>query len=123
MTAAGIIFVVGLLFMFALRQRYDSPLGHRQHGGPVDDAARHAAARRWPAPSLRTAAITLQHAMATLFALADRGVVTITEEPRKWGQRNFTLHRRQTNQPLAPEETAVLNLAFRHKGARKTPSP
>ena len=54
--------------------------------------------------------------MASLFALADRNVVTISEEPRKWGQRNFTLHRRPGGQTLAPEETAVLDLAFRHKG-------
>ena len=53
--------------------------------------------------------------MAALFALADRGVITISEEPRKWGQRQYTLHRRQTRQPLAAEEAAVLNLAFRHK--------
>jgi uncharacterized protein (TIGR04222 family) len=62
---------------------------------------------------------TLQHAMATIFALADRGVVNITEEPRRWGQRHFTLHRRRTTQPLGAEEAATLNLAFRHKGAEE----
>ncbi len=119
MIAAGLVFAVGLLLMVALRQRYDSPQGTGSSGGTVET----------PPDTLRPAVagavashggVALQHAMATLFALADRGAVTITEEPRKWGQRHFTLHRRQTNQPLAPEEVAVLNLAFRHKGKEES---
>ena len=113
-TAAGIVLAAGLMFVFALRQRYDVP----QRGGaqgtvetPPDDL------RPGVAGALAAnGSITLQQAMATLFALADRGVLTITEEPRKWGQRIFTLHRRQVGRALPPEETAVLDLAFRHKG-------
>jgi uncharacterized protein (TIGR04222 family) len=60
--------------------------------------------------------VSLQQAMATLFALADRGTVTITEEPRRWGQRHFTLHRQQARTPPSPEDTVVLDLAFRNKG-------
>jgi hypothetical protein len=115
MTAAGIVLAAGLLLLFALRQRYDSPHGAAGDAGTVvtpPDTLRPGVAGAVAA----NGGVALQHAMATLFALADRGVVTITEEPRKWGQRNFTLHRRQANHPLAPEEAAVLNLAFRNKG-------
>jgi hypothetical protein len=115
MTAAGIVFAVGLMFMFALRQGYDSPHAVAGSPGTVDtlpDTLRPGVAGALAA----NGAVTLQHAMATLFALADRGVVTITEDPRKWGQRNFTLQRRQTNVALAPEDRAALDLAFHHKG-------
>ena len=115
--AAGIVLVAGLLFMFALRQSYDSPWGTAD-AGPVDalpDTLRPGVAGAVAA----NGGTTLQHAMATIFALADRGIVTITEEPRTWGQRHFTLHRRRTTHPLAPEEDAALNLVFRHKGAEE----
>jgi hypothetical protein len=57
--------------------------------------------------------------MATIFALADRGVVTIIEEPRKWGQRHFTLRQHRATHPLAAEEATALGLAFRHKGVEE----
>ena len=113
-TAAGLVLAGGLMFMFGLRQRYDSPPSDR-FAGPVEmlpDTLRPGVAGALAA----NGSISLQQAMATLFALADRGVITITEEPRKWSQRHFTLHRRHANQALAPEETVVLDLAFRHKG-------
>jgi hypothetical protein len=54
--------------------------------------------------------------MATLFSLADRGIVSIDEEPRRWGQRHFALRRRtQDTSRLSPEEAVVLRFAFRHK--------
>ena len=115
--AAGIVLVAGLLFMFALRQSYDAPWV-TAHAGPVDappDTLRPGLAGAVAA----NGGTTLQHAMSTIFALADRGIVTITEEPRTWGQRHFTLHRRRTTHPLAPEEDAALNLVFRHKGAEE----
>jgi hypothetical protein len=111
------IFVAGLVLMFALRQRYDSPWDTAS-AGPVDappDTLRPGMAGAVAA----NGGTTLQHAMATIFALADRGVVTITEEPHKWGQRYFTLHRRRVTDPLAPEEDVALNLVFRQKGAEE----
>ena len=45
MTAAGLVFAVGLVFLFALRQRYDSPRGTGSTGATVEDATRYAAAR------------------------------------------------------------------------------
>jgi hypothetical protein len=114
MTAAGLVFALGLLVLFALRQRYDSPRSDGSNPGTVEtppDTLRPGVAGALAS----NGGVALQHAMASLFALAERGVVTITEEPRKWGQRNFTLHRRPSNQHLAAEEVAVLNIAFRDK--------
>jgi hypothetical protein len=113
-TAAGLVLAGGLMFMFGLRQRYDRPPSDRFEGAVemLPDTLRPSVAGALAA----NGSITLQQAMATLFALADRGVITITEEPSKWGQRHFTLHRRHANHALAPEETVVLDLAFRHKG-------
>jgi uncharacterized membrane protein YgcG len=114
MTAAGLVLAGGLMFMFGLRQRYDSPQTD-SFDGTVEtppDTLRPGIAGALAA----NGSISLQHAMASLFALADRSLLTISEEPRKWGQRNFTLHRRPAAPTLAPEETVVLDLAFRHKG-------
>ena len=123
MTAAGLVFAVGLVFLFALRQRYDSPQGTGSTGATVEtppDTLRPGVA----GAVASNGGVTLQHAMATLFALADRGVVTIAEEPRKWGQRNFTLHRRQTNQPLAPRGSGSLEPGIqKERGRRGIRSP
>jgi hypothetical protein len=61
--------------------------------------------------------------MATMFALADRGAITITEEPPRWGSRSFTLHRGRTSAATDAEETALLNLAFRKKGRDEQSAP
>jgi hypothetical protein len=117
LTAAGVLLSAGVLFMFALRQSYDRPWD----AAPVEPVAALPDTLR-PAVAGAVAAnggTTLQHAMATIFALADRGVVTITEEPRKWGQRRFTLQRRRSTHRLSPEEDAALTLAFRDKRAEE----
>ena len=115
LTAAGVLLAAGLLFMFALRQSYDRPWD----AAPVEPVAALPDTLR-PAMAGAVAAnggTTLQHAMATIFALADRGVVTITEEPRTWGRRRFTLQRHSGTHRLAPEEDVALTLAFRDKSA------
>ena len=104
------------MFMFALRQRYDSP-----HDRPLRrDRSRRRRIRCGPASPARsrpTARSALQHAMATLFALADRGR---GDDHRRTAQVGpAELHAAspaRRSPPLAPEETAVLDLAFRHKG-------
>ena len=109
-TAAAVIFGAGLMLLVGLRQRYDRP--HRYSGSSAFDS---------PPDNLRPAlagalatngAISLQHAMATLFELADRGVVTVEEESRRWGQHRFTIRRNKSAAPLTPEESALLDLAF-----------
>ena len=122
MAAAGIVLGIGLMFLFALRQGYDSP--HAVAGSPgtvetLPDALRPGVAGALAA----NGAVTLQHAMATLFALADRGVVTIIEEPRKWGQRHFTLQRRHTKLEVAPKTRRCSTSPFSTRASRRTPSP
>ena len=50
--------------------------------------------------------------MATLFELANRGVVTVEEESRRWGQHRFSIRRNTSAAPLTPEESVLLELAF-----------
>ena len=114
-TAAAVIFGAGLLLLFALYQRYDSPSTLGGSSPPVmtaPDAMRAGIAGVIAA----NGSASLSHAMATLFSLADRGIVTIDEEPRRWGQRHFALRRRtQDASRLSPEEAVVLRFAFRNK--------
>jgi hypothetical protein len=109
--AAGVIVAAGIVLLFGLRQRYDAPpqidSGSRTHQEPPD-ALRPALAGALAS----NGSITLQHAMATLFTLADRGVVAVEEEPRRWGQRHFTIRRLTHRSALATEEAVLLGLAF-----------
>jgi len=122
-TAAATVFLAGLVLMFALYQRYDSPARGAGHttsaiAGPPDQLR--------PAIAGAIASngrVSMEHAMAALFSLADRGAVTITEEPRRWGQRQFTLHRHKTDVPQAPEEAALLEIAFRDKDRDEVSAP
>jgi hypothetical protein len=109
-TAAAVVFGAGVMLLIGLRQRYDRPA--RYSGSPAFDG---------PPDNLRPAlagalasngSISLQHAMATLFELADRGIVTVEEESRRWGQHRFTIRRNRSAAPLMPEESALLDLAF-----------
>jgi hypothetical protein len=116
MIAAGLIFGVGLVLMFALRQRYDvPPYGIESSSHSVDappDTLRPALA----GAVASNGSVGLQQAMAALFTLADRGAITIEEEPRSWGQRHFTIHRNaRLAADVAPEEAALLDIAFRKK--------
>jgi hypothetical protein len=113
--AASAVLAFGAIVLFGLRQRYDSPSGAGATSASVDatpDGLRPGIAGAVAA----NGSPSFEHAMAVLFALADRGIVRIEEEPRKWGQRHFTLHRNRSSAAVAPEEAAVLDGAFRHKG-------
>jgi uncharacterized protein (TIGR04222 family) len=121
-TAALLIFVSGLVVFFGMRQDYDSPAYVSGQTHSIDappDALRPALA----GAVASNGGISLQHAMSTMFTLADRRVITITEEPRKWGQRQFAIHRQQRQRPAAPEESALLSVAFTHKGQEETAVP
>jgi hypothetical protein len=115
--AAALLFVVGLMVLFSMRLRYSPPPQRGDFGSHVvvdmpPDTLRPAIAGALAA----NGSVTLQHAMATLFTLADGGAVTIVEEPRRWGQRQFTLQRKQGGSPVAGEEAALLDAVFRKNG-------
>jgi hypothetical protein len=108
---AAIVVAAGFLLMIAWRQGYDRP--------PDPEPPRSAA----PVPDDLSPALggvvaanggpTLEHAMAALFALADRGEIEIEEKPRGlFGQRDFQITRRAPRTTIAPYERCVLDLAF-----------
>ena len=54
--------------------------------------------------------------MASIFSLAERGVLTIEEEPRGMlGSRNFEITRRAGGGPLLPHEERILDAMFRDR--------
>jgi hypothetical protein len=113
---AGVVLAMGLILIFALRQRYDSP--------PRDNAKVTAG----PAPPdtlapaeagalVSNGGARMEHAMATLFTLAERGELTIIEDPKRFlAQRRFILARRPARRPVAPYEQAALDIIFTHRG-------
>ncbi|HET7217222.1 MAG TPA: DUF2207 domain-containing protein, partial [Vicinamibacterales bacterium] len=121
-TAGLVVLGVGLVFLVALRQRYDSPprdlyLAREHTHDTPPDALRPALAGAVAA----NGSVTLQHAMAALFSLADRGIISIVEEPRRWGQRQYTVRRNHGAGPIAPEEAVLLALAFRGSDVDEAP--
>jgi hypothetical protein len=111
---AGLVFLSAMALLFAVRQRYDSP--SREPGGtarwtsPPDDLS----------PVLAGALVTngepqLEHAMAAIFLLADRGEVTIEETKRTFGHLTFALTRKSAGRTLASFEQAALDIIFTGK--------
>ena len=122
MMAALIVLGAGLMLWFFWWQRYDTP--HRTATAvetlfsPPDDL------KPAIAGSLSSnGRVNLEHAMGTIFNLADCGEIAIREEAKGMlGQRNFVLERRR-GRPLAGHEQAVLDLVFIHKGQQQTTVP
>lgn len=109
--AAGAVLLCGLAVLFGVRQGYDppprDPFGSTTTPGVPENLA----------PALAGALVAngsprLEHAMAALFSLAERGELTIEEQPRSFGQRQFKLTRTSTGRPLADHERRALDIAF-----------
>lgn len=120
-TTAVLVMLGGFVLLFALGQNYEGPpadLGV-QWGSMIPPESMP--------PALAGALVTngqphLEHAMATLFSLAERGILVIREEPRGlFGQRNFVLERARQPHGLAPHEQAALSVAFGSKEAMSVP--
>ena len=112
MTAAFMVGLGGLILLFGMQQQYDAPPRDLSHGVPAsavpDDLPPQLAGAL--ASNGRS---SLEHAMATLFGLADRGELTIVEDARGlFGQRNFTLRRTPRGKPLTASEIALLDAIF-----------
>ena len=116
MAGAVLLFALGLVLLIMWRQAYDAPpaAASASRGGvphPPDQQAPAVvgvlAANGRPA---------LEHAMAAMFALADRGELLIEEEPKaRFGSRNFHVTRRGRGEGLLPHEQQILEVMFHHR--------
>jgi hypothetical protein len=110
--AAALVGAVGLLMLWAMRLRYDAP----RRDASIPSTVSAPPDRLAPALAgalANNGRVSFPHAMGTLFSLADRGEIAIKEQPRRFGQRNFTLELRRTGQALATHEQTAVNLAFK----------
>jgi hypothetical protein len=106
-----VVLVAGLSLLFGVRQGYDAP---------PQDVRVQSASGTLPEPLpppiagalLTNGGARLEHAMAALFALADRGEVTIEEQPRSLGQHNFLIRRSATRTSLAAHDQRVVDIVF-----------
>lgn len=112
LAAGGGIALACLVLLFGMRQSDDHPPAER----PVEWTSLIPPEPIAPAVAgllVTNGQLLLEHAMATIFALADRGIVTIREEPKgTFGQRNFLIQRTRAGEHLAPHEEAVLDVIF-----------
>ena len=110
--ASGGIVLVCVMLLLGLRQSDDRPLAERA----VEWTSLIPPEPLPPAVAgllVSNGQLQLEHAMATIFGLAERGIVTIAEEPRgTFGQRSFVIQRTRAGEHLAPHEDAVLDLIF-----------
>src|SRR5688572_23585601 len=118
--AAGAVGLIGLVVLWALRQGYDAPSRDVPGTGDVVAAPD-------PLPPAIAGAlasngrVSIEHAMAALFALAGRGELEVKEDPKgTFGQRHFTLVRRRTAQLSSKHEQSAVEIAFRDKHGDET---
>ena len=105
-TAAAVLVCAGLIVLFGLRQQYDRPPADLS---PTGDR-RAVPDRLSPAlvgTLISNGRTTLEHAIGTIFSLAERGVIDIDEKPGRFGVSQFRHH------PAALERPAR-----RHMNAR-----
>ena len=106
----GALFIVGVLIVLIVRRRYPSPSIRPDETATTDPPSDvPAAVAAVLANNGRYPALTAQ---ATLIDLADRGVLTIRELPRRLGVRNFEIAQVPGAHDLARHETATIMTAF-----------
>ena len=114
MMAAAILVVAGWALLFFVHQQYDTP--------PPGDSN-----QAWTMPPdalppviagalLANGSPRLEHAMAALVSLADRGELRIEEQPRVLGQRHFGIARTATKRKVFPYEEKLLEIVFGNDG-------
>jgi Predicted membrane protein (DUF2207) C-terminal domain/Predicted membrane protein (DUF2207) N-terminal domain len=111
-TAAILITVSGLIVLFGLRQQYDPPR-RDQPATSVSPSVPDSLAPGLVGPLLSNGRIAHEHAMATFFSLAERGVVSIEEQPRGFlGQQAFAIRRLPAKEPGSAHERALLAITL-----------
>jgi predicted membrane protein DUF2207 len=109
---AGVIVVVGgLILLFFVHQQYDPPardFSTTAHWAMPPDALPPVIA----GAVLANGSPRLEHAMAALVSLAERGELRIEEQRRLLGQRQFTITRARSTRPMSPSEEKLLEIIF-----------
>lgn len=113
--AAGGLFIAGLLALFVIRQNYAASsfdvTDQTTTTQPPD--ALPAALAAALASKGRLSGI---ESVSTLLDLADRGVLTVRELPRRFGVRNYELSQVAGKHDLAEHEVEALSIAFDGSG-------
>ena len=111
LTAAAVVLFATIALVFALRQNYDTPPrdipSSSVFSGPPDDLPPALAGAVASNGSPKT-----EHAFAALFALGDRGSVTVEEQRGRLGTRAFTLARGAAPTRLRQHEQTLLDAIF-----------
>jgi hypothetical protein len=116
--AAALVSGAGLILLFAWRQGYDGPPGDL-------DGSNRAVSHQQSVPDSLAPAVggvlaangrpRLEHAIAALFAIADREEVEIREQRGTFGQRHFTVTRRGKASLPAGYEQTVMDIIFKDR--------
>jgi hypothetical protein len=120
-TAAILVALSGLILLFGLRQQYDPPRRDQPAASPAP-APPDSLAPGLVGPLLSSGRPSLEHAMAALFSLADRGVIAIEEHPRGFLGHSFDIRRLQSRATLAGHERALIEIALEQMRAGSTVS-
>jgi predicted membrane protein DUF2207 len=111
-----IVIVAGLVLLLFVHQQYDSPasdLPTTTHWAMPPDALPPVIA----GAVLANGSPRLEHAMAALVSLAERGELRIEEQRRLLGQRQFAIARTGIKRPLSRYEEKLLEVIFGANGS------
>jgi predicted membrane protein DUF2207 len=108
--AAIAVGLAGLILLVGIRQRYDAPQREALAATVIDAPDQLPPAIAGAVTS--NGRVALQHAIAALVSLADRGQLAIAEGTRRLGQRTFTVSRAGQTGNLAPHERTLLDIIF-----------
>jgi len=109
--AGSIVIVAGLVLLFFVHQQYDPPahdFSTTAHWAMPPDALPPVIA----GAVLANGSPRVEHAMAALVSLAERGELRIDEQGRLLGQRQFTITRAGARRPMSPYEEKLLEIIF-----------
>ncbi|CAN5469910.1 hypothetical protein BH23ACI1_BH23ACI1_02580 [soil metagenome] len=121
--AGGGAFALSLFLIFAVRQGYHAPK-HDYTVATTGPALPDSLAPAEAGALVTNGGARFEHAMATLFSLAERGEISIVESARgAFGQRRYTVTRRAARRPAASYEEALLEAIFAPKGRTEESVP
>jgi hypothetical protein len=111
------VFVAGLVLLLAWRQSYDRPPGDIQSAGASAGSPPDSLSPAVAGALVAGGRTNAQQAIGALVSLAERGALEIVEEPRGlFGQRSFTIRRRDAAMPLSPADRGLLDTMFARAG-------